>query len=205
MKQVRQFVGTASYGDHCVLATRLDDEEIHASTQCDFGLILCNALGTPVDSKYVSLEPRLVAMTSSHVITASDKSFILWHYRTPRSQTTLDIAGTVIISYWTCKKYSNSSIFENYNNCATGLKRENKEKVYNIDTFLTGDHTITSITARDNVLIFGTQSNYLVGFNLSSSTAQFVGDIQLDFVPTKMTLNSNSTYVMKYFCKFMPY
>ena len=77
-----------------MLATRLDDEEIQNNTQCSFGLILCNALGTPVDSKYVSLEPQLVAMTTTHVITASETSFILWHYRTPRSQTTLDIAGT---------------------------------------------------------------------------------------------------------------
>lgn len=84
----------ASAGDHCVLSTRLDDEEIQNNMQCNFGLILCNALGTPVDSKYVSLEPKLVAMTMTHVITASDVSFILWHYRTPRSQTTLDIAGT---------------------------------------------------------------------------------------------------------------
>lgn len=77
-----------------MLATRLDDEEIQNNTQCNFGLILCNALGTPVDSKYVSLEPQMVTMTGTHVITASDNSFILWHYRTPRSQTTLDITGT---------------------------------------------------------------------------------------------------------------
>ena len=93
VKQVRQFIGVASYGDHCVLATRLDDEEIQNNTQCNFGLILCNALGTPVDSKYINLEPRLVSMTATHVITASDTSFILWPYRTPRSQTTLDIAS----------------------------------------------------------------------------------------------------------------
>lgn len=37
VKQVRQFVGTASHGDHCVLATRLDDEEMQANTKCDFG------------------------------------------------------------------------------------------------------------------------------------------------------------------------
>lgn len=79
-----------------MLATRLDDEEVQVNMQCDFGLILCNALGTPVDSKYVNLEPRLVAMTSTHVITASDTSFIFWHYRTPRSQTTLDITGIII-------------------------------------------------------------------------------------------------------------
>ncbi|KAI9557994.1 hypothetical protein GHT06_014747 [Daphnia sinensis] len=166
VKQVRQFIGTASCGDHCVLATRLDDEEIQISTQCDFGLILCNALGTPVDSKYVSLEPRLVAMTSSHVVTASGKSFMLWHYRTPRSQTTIDI---------------------------TGIKRENKEKIYSIETFLSGEHSLSCVTARDNVLIFGTDTRNLLGFNLSSSAVQYVGDIQLSFEPTKMSLNSNCT------------
>ena len=94
---MKQLVGVASCADHCVLATRLDDEEVKGNAQCPFGLILCNALGTPVDSKYVNLEPRLVAMTASHVITTSESSFILWHYRTPRSQTTLDIAGILML------------------------------------------------------------------------------------------------------------
>lgn len=93
MKQVRQLVGVASSGDHCVLATRLNDEEVQGGGQGTFGLILCNALGTPVDSKYVDLEPRLVTVTASHVVTTSSDAFILWHYRTPRSQTNLDITG----------------------------------------------------------------------------------------------------------------
>lgn len=80
VKQVRQLVGLASCGDHCVLLTRLEEEEMVGEAQCRFGLILCNALGTPVDSKYVHLDPHLVAMTSSHVITASNAGFILWHY-----------------------------------------------------------------------------------------------------------------------------
>ena len=42
VKQVRQFVGTASHADHCVLATRLDDEEMQASTKCDFGYDFLN-------------------------------------------------------------------------------------------------------------------------------------------------------------------
>lgn len=38
-------MGMASSGEHCVLAVRTDD----GSGQ--FGLIICNAIGTPVDSK----------------------------------------------------------------------------------------------------------------------------------------------------------
>ena len=37
--------------------SRLDDEEIQISTQCDFELILCN-FDNPVDSMYISLKPR---------------------------------------------------------------------------------------------------------------------------------------------------
>ncbi len=131
-------------------------------------------------------------MTLSHVITASDKSFILWHYRTPRSQTTLDIAGIRTKGKNNCKP--NNFRILNF----LGLKRENKEKIYTIETFLSGEHSLCSVTARDNVLIFGTDSRHLVGFNLSSSGVQFVGDIQLSFEPVKISLNSNSTYVTLY-------
>lgn len=46
-------MGMASSGEHCVLAVRTDD----GSGQ--FGLIICNAIGTPVDSElllFVSID-----------------------------------------------------------------------------------------------------------------------------------------------------
>jgi WD repeat-containing protein 35 len=42
-------------GDHCVLATRTDD------SSGQFILILCNAIGSPIDSKYIDVEPQMVA------------------------------------------------------------------------------------------------------------------------------------------------
>lgn len=35
----------AAYGEHCVLATRLDTD----NPMGQYGLLLCNTLGTPVD------------------------------------------------------------------------------------------------------------------------------------------------------------
>lgn len=47
-KSVKSLLGVASAGEHCVLATRAED----SGTSGQFGLILCNAIGTPVDSMY---------------------------------------------------------------------------------------------------------------------------------------------------------
>nr|CAD7457307.1 unnamed protein product [Timema tahoe] len=46
-KLVKYLLGIASFGEHCVLATKSDD-----SSTSQFALILCNAISTPVDSKY---------------------------------------------------------------------------------------------------------------------------------------------------------
>jgi hypothetical protein len=51
-----------------------------------------NAIGTPVDSKYIDIEPIAVAMTSTLVIASSREQFYVWQYRTPKSKSSLDIS-----------------------------------------------------------------------------------------------------------------
>ena len=51
----------AACGDHCILATRTDDGS------GTFGLILCNSIGTAVDSKLTneswnSLQPKILPL-----------------------------------------------------------------------------------------------------------------------------------------------
>ena len=70
-------------------------------------LLLCNALGTPLESKYINMgqptsyppkllilvfhktlfisclvEPRFVALSHTHVVAASKSCLFIWHYRT---------------------------------------------------------------------------------------------------------------------------
>lgn len=45
MRYVPVLLGLAAYGDYCVLATRMDSD----SSIGQYGLLLCNTLGTPVD------------------------------------------------------------------------------------------------------------------------------------------------------------
>lgn len=41
----------------------------------------------------MNIEPLWVALNSSHVFAASKDHFLIWHFMTPKSQTTLGIAG----------------------------------------------------------------------------------------------------------------
>jgi hypothetical protein len=49
-----QLMHVRAGGEHCVLATRTDD------SSGQFILILCNAIGSPIDSKYIDVEPQMV-------------------------------------------------------------------------------------------------------------------------------------------------
>jgi len=46
-----------------------------------FILILCNAIGSPVDTKYIDFEPQLACMSATHVVVASDSVVFVWNYR----------------------------------------------------------------------------------------------------------------------------
>uniref|UniRef100_A0AAR5PI05 WD repeat-containing protein 55 homolog n=1 Tax=Dendroctonus ponderosae TaxID=77166 RepID=A0AAR5PI05_DENPD len=79
---VNTLYAISSYGDHCVIATQPDVD--HAGK---YGLILYNTLGTPVDGKYINIEPVAVVMNAYQVFAASRNNFIVWHYKTPKSIT----------------------------------------------------------------------------------------------------------------------
>ncbi|XP_011304110.1 WD repeat-containing protein 35 [Fopius arisanus] len=80
-KYVRSLVSVASAGDHCVLAVR--NERNQGSEE--FILIVCNTIATPIDTKYLEIEPLWVTMTSNSVIAASRDNFVVWDFRIPKT------------------------------------------------------------------------------------------------------------------------
>jgi WD repeat-containing protein 35 len=42
---------------------------------------LCNAIGCPVESKIISIEPKFVNMNPTHIIVASEDVVYFWQYR----------------------------------------------------------------------------------------------------------------------------
>uniref|UniRef100_A0A914X6A2 Anaphase-promoting complex subunit 4 WD40 domain-containing protein n=1 Tax=Plectus sambesii TaxID=2011161 RepID=A0A914X6A2_9BILA len=78
VKSLRFLRAIASFGDYCTLINRADDPG------GIYLLQLCNGIGTPVDFKYVDIDPVFVAMNSTEVLVASHDAFYLWHYVVPR-------------------------------------------------------------------------------------------------------------------------
>lgn len=48
LRHVKSLISIASYGQHCVLATQVEEPD---SSTGQFALVLCNAISTPVDSE----------------------------------------------------------------------------------------------------------------------------------------------------------
>jgi len=70
----------AGCGDYCVLATKAED------SNTIWVLILCNAIGSPVDTKNINIEPLFVSMNKTHVVVCSSESIYVWQYRSQVSR-----------------------------------------------------------------------------------------------------------------------
>eukprot|EP00929_Paragymnodinium_shiwhaense_P008039 TRINITY_DN111964_c0_g1_i1.p1 TRINITY_DN111964_c0_g1~~TRINITY_DN111964_c0_g1_i1.p1 ORF type:complete len:1227 (-),score=335.65 TRINITY_DN111964_c0_g1_i1:276-3956(-) len=66
--------------EYCVLITKADDNS------GQYIVIICNDIGSPMDSKYLNIEPLHVSMTNSHVVIASEDIVYIWNYRSSVSK-----------------------------------------------------------------------------------------------------------------------
>ncbi|XP_070533961.1 WD repeat-containing protein 35-like isoform X2 [Ptychodera flava] len=176
VKYVKNLISVTAYGDHCVLATRADD------TTGQYVLVLCNSIGTPLDSKYIDLDPMYVAMTRTHVIAASKEAFYSWQFKTPKKLTAMEV------------------------NQAMPKKKDNRERVYHIDDTPSGAgegltdfskafnptrDPICCMCASDKMLIIGRETGTLHRYSLPHLA--LVNKYALNCRPHALSLNCNST------------
>ncbi|XP_034051333.1 WD repeat-containing protein 35 isoform X2 [Thalassophryne amazonica] len=151
VKYVKSLMCIATSGDFCILATKSDD------AQSQYVLFLCNSIGTPLDSKYIDIDPLFVTMTKTHVIAASREAFYIWQYRVAKKLTAVEI------------------------NQVTRMKKEGRERIYHIDSNPSGGNDgnidfakaftetqdpICGITATDKTLIVGRESGVIHRYTL---------------------------------------
>eukprot|EP00747_Dinoflagellata_sp_TGD_P185914 gnl/TRDRNA2_/TRDRNA2_42708_c0_seq1.p1 gnl/TRDRNA2_/TRDRNA2_42708_c0~~gnl/TRDRNA2_/TRDRNA2_42708_c0_seq1.p1 ORF type:complete len:1239 (+),score=279.59 gnl/TRDRNA2_/TRDRNA2_42708_c0_seq1:153-3869(+) len=79
-KYIKQVTHIRSSDEYCVLVTKADD------SSGQYILIVCNDIGSPVDSKYLHIEPIHVTMTNTHVIVSSEDVVYIWMYRSSISK-----------------------------------------------------------------------------------------------------------------------
>lgn len=84
IKSVRNLLQISSHSLQCVIATKF--EEIGSKKKNSSSLIVCNAIGTPVDVTNIDLLVSHLAINNSRVIAASKDSFCVWRFKTPSAQ-----------------------------------------------------------------------------------------------------------------------
>ncbi|XP_037949951.1 WD repeat-containing protein 35 [Teleopsis dalmanni] len=102
LKEVEPALCMAASNDHCVICVEclnsnikdiaLESFERKGNDDKCYQLLLCNSIGTTVDSKYTDIKPNFVAINSNYVVIASNCEFLIWHYYTPKSASTVHVA-----------------------------------------------------------------------------------------------------------------
>uniref|UniRef100_A0A7S0R8E2 Anaphase-promoting complex subunit 4 WD40 domain-containing protein n=1 Tax=Chlamydomonas leiostraca TaxID=1034604 RepID=A0A7S0R8E2_9CHLO len=172
-KYVRKLVAIQAFGDFCVLATKGENAG-------EYILILCNAIGSPVDSKYIEVEPKYLTITNYHVIAASDDAVYVWQFRTSFSKVlSTDVSGV--------------------------KRRDVREKVFHVDDpnpaqmtpegykppAQTTSDLISAVCANDSVLMIGRMSGVVQRYSLPHLTVE--GQHLLRCRPYMLALNCNVT------------
>jgi len=200
---VKRLISVHAAGENCVLVTGTDPEDTGADPlatpaasgpygtplSSQYILILCNAIGSPVDSKYVDVRPDHVTMTPFHVAVASTDTLYVWQYRTAVSKlTSVDASGAA--------------------SAASGLRRkEGRERLFHVDDSSVGGggvaaaagsgaaapvaDPICSITASSKYLLVARESGVVLQFSLPVVSLE--NRFTLRCRPAVMQLNCDST------------
>jgi len=147
-KHVKRLIAIRGHGNHCVLASR-SQEVFKTSVHSDgtkiavlrkYDLMVCDGIGSPVDSKFVSLEPAHLTMTEHFVIAANDVAVYIWQYR-----------GSVSIAK--TSKESGSFLTEtstNQDDTSSKAAKAGRERVFHIDADSHKSYLIGSALASES-------------------------------------------------------
>lgn len=101
-KYIRGLLAIKAAGDNCVLVTKIDNEDFETREvngqlvdddrrgyrENQYQLILCDTIGSPIESKIIDLEPLFVTMTSRHIVVASSDAIFVWQYKNSSAKLT---------------------------------------------------------------------------------------------------------------------
>ncbi|EGD73851.1 WD repeat-containing protein 35 [Salpingoeca rosetta] len=170
VKFVKNLIGIAAAGELCVLSTKADD------SSGQYVLTLCNAIGTPIDSKYIDIEPTFLTMTATHVIAASHECCFVWHHKQTRA---LDSKAS---------KKRDEKIFHIDDSPSGGKDTDpSKFKKARLET----RDPICSVCASDRMLMVGRESGTLHQYGLPKVNLEMKHILKCR--PDRLSLNCTST------------
>ncbi|CAK8696266.1 unnamed protein product [Clavelina lepadiformis] len=174
MKYVKHLLLVAAAGEHSCLATKSEDDD------GQYTLILCNAIGTPMDSKFIEIEPLFMCMTSTHVVAASCEAIYVWQFTNSRM---LGLSHIVTSSQ---RKNNHESLFH------IDDEKPTKAKYLNF-TGAQGStkDPICAITASDKIIIVARESGTLHRYTLVQ--LELTHRYAISSEPRQLALNCTSS------------
>jgi WD repeat-containing protein 35 len=180
VKYIKQLMSIHAAGENTVLVTQSEENESQHT------LILCNAIGSPVDTKFIEMNPAQCAMTKYHVIVASEHSVYIWQYRTPVSKlTSVEFSTNQVKSLR--RKEGRERIFHIDDAASVGASDLKSYRNMNKRT----DDPICAITASETCLVVGRESGLVHRYTLPHISLETT--YQLRARPQKLALNCNSS------------
>jgi WD repeat-containing protein 35 len=82
IKYVKGLKQIKASGEYCIIVSKVED------VPNQWVIILCNAVGCPIDNKFINIEPKIVEMNGTHVVVADDEIIYYWQYRSGSSKLT---------------------------------------------------------------------------------------------------------------------
>ncbi|KAF0983873.1 hypothetical protein FDP41_007788 [Naegleria fowleri] len=171
VKYIKKLLALDACGEHCVLLTKTE------APKEAFVIIICNSIGSPVETKFQSVEPKHVAMTKHHVVVCSDCNVYVWNYRPKQAN-----QGNIL----NLKADSEQYLLHIDQNKFKKIEDETKLES------TTTDDAICCIFANEKYLIISRESGTVNVYTLLP-TLSFVGSCSIPCRPLKIAVNCDCT------------
>lgn len=173
IKQARRLLRITSCEDFIAIFTKGVGES-QGKTKID----LCNAVGTPVDSKLVAFEGSLFGLSRTHVVMANENYVYTWQYKTLASKGSFG-EGVRKVGKETCWFIGDKPSAAAYNEATAEHDKEAEDIIYSI---FVNDHNLYV------ALESGAVNNYLMPHISLEASKIFIKPF-----PILMAVNSDNT------------
>ncbi|KAJ3365210.1 WD repeat-containing protein 35 [Kappamyces sp. JEL0680] len=184
-KVVEQLLSITAAGDYCVVATKTTDGSEQSV------LTLYNAIGVPVDVKYLDFEPKHVVVSRTNVFCANDRVVFHWQFKQLASvkMSALDALRRKDIRDRAFHIDDMTTIGSGEVSTLTPELLA-QEYAYRGNRRLVGS-PISCLAASDSCLLIARQDGQIFQYLVPSLSLDF--KYALDILPIQMSMNCNST------------
>ncbi|KAJ0409897.1 hypothetical protein P43SY_005791 [Pythium insidiosum] len=222
IKYIKGLLNIKAAGDNCVLVTKVYNEDIGGSPPHDadaadggssrnqsansttfkeiqYSLILCDTIGSPIETKVIDFEPLFVAMTPRHVVAAAADVIYVWQYRNSSAKLT----GLTNAGAGGGNQSSNAAAMDLSAITQLLNRSGGREKIFYVDDMQGNDvehfryvpreleDPICAITASDSWVVVARASGLLHCFTLPHISLEM--KYLVNCRPQMLALNCNST------------